>query len=292
MSQAFHTRTATKLGMLSAVGVLALSVGATTANADPVFPTMNNAGGVYWRAAPDWNTPVAVSGNGHYPGTQISVSCWARGSAVPGSANTMWVRASVVAGPGRGSGWINEHYVNDGAPINQVAPGVPACGGAPAAGAGSPPAPSGDAKANAVANWARAHVGAVYASAGERALLARTGSDWGSPAWDGPRGEWSGDCARFAFLAWYANGVTPLKGATAKVIGDRYAAAGRMHGGVPRLGSEVFFDYAGLGHVGIAVDNSGTVVSTSGLDGARRAIRINAYTRMGLRYRGWVDPRS
>jgi hypothetical protein len=40
----------------------------------------------------------------------------------------MWVQASWASGPGHGGGWINEHFVNDGAPINQAAPGVPRCG--------------------------------------------------------------------------------------------------------------------------------------------------------------------
>lgn len=59
---------------------------------------MNDSGGIYWRSAPNWNTPEASSSNGFYPGT---------------------------------TGWMNEHFVNDGAPINQAAPGVPAyrCGG-------------------------------------------------------------------------------------------------------------------------------------------------------------------
>jgi hypothetical protein len=96
------------------------------------FPVMNAAGGVYWRAAPNWNSAIAKAGNGFYPGTVVRVSCSASGSAVPGSRNTMWVQASWAGGPGRGSGWINEHFVNDGAPINQAAAGVPACG--PAAG--------------------------------------------------------------------------------------------------------------------------------------------------------------
>jgi hypothetical protein len=47
----------------------------------------------------------------------------------------MWEQASWAAGPGSGSGWINEHFINDGQPINQPTPGVPACS-SPA-----PPAP-------------------------------------------------------------------------------------------------------------------------------------------------------
>lgn len=96
--------------------------------ASHVFPTMNDAGGIYWRSGTNWNTPVSKSGYGVYPGTKISVSCYQHGTAnVPGTTDAMWVKASWASGPGTGSGWINEHFVNDGAPINKAAPGVPAC---------------------------------------------------------------------------------------------------------------------------------------------------------------------
>ena len=112
------------------------------------FSVMNATGGVYWRSAPDWNTPEAVAGNGFYPGTIISVSCYQSGAAdVPGSADGMWEQANWVAGPGGGQGWINEHFIADGSGINQPSPGIPPCssspsptggGGAPTGGGGTP----------------------------------------------------------------------------------------------------------------------------------------------------------
>jgi hypothetical protein len=127
---------------LAAAAAMALLLTlAPAAFADATFPTMNNGGGIYWRAAPDWNTPVAQVGNGHYPGTVISISCSQAGTSVPGSTNTMWVKAAWAGGPGRGSGWINEHYVNDNAPINQAAPSVRSCSSTPAA--APAPAPQG-----------------------------------------------------------------------------------------------------------------------------------------------------
>lgn len=111
---------------LVAVGAIVAAPAAIAAS--HVFPTMNDSGGIYWRSGTNWNTPVRKSGYGVYPGTRISVSCYQVGAAnVPGSADAMWVRASRVSGPGTGSGWINEHFVNDGAPINRAAPGVPPC---------------------------------------------------------------------------------------------------------------------------------------------------------------------
>jgi hypothetical protein len=132
-------------GLIAAGAVFA----APAANASShVFPTMNDSGGVYWRSGTNWNTPIRQSGYGVYPGTDISVSCYQLGAAnVPGSADAMWVKASRVSGPGSGSGWINEHFVNDGAPINKAAPGVPPC---------SP--------ASTAIAWARQHLGQDYDS--------------------------------------------------------------------------------------------------------------------------------
>jgi hypothetical protein len=111
------------------------------------FSVMNASGGIYWRSAPDWNTAEATPGNGFYPGTIISVSCYASGTSVPGSSDTIWEQGTVISGPGAGSGWINEHFIDDGQPINQPSPGMSACTGAattpptkPAP--NSPPAPT------------------------------------------------------------------------------------------------------------------------------------------------------
>lgn len=117
------------------------------ASADPTFGVMNAEGGIYWRSAPDWNTPEAVSGNGFYPGTVIAVHCYQSGAGnVPGSTDSMWEQATDVGGPGFGSGWINEHFINDNQPINQASPGVPPCSGGssppPATPAPSAPAPA------------------------------------------------------------------------------------------------------------------------------------------------------
>jgi hypothetical protein len=116
----------TFVGLLLTVGVFA-----SAANADPTYGVMNAAGGIYWRSAPDWNTAVAISGFGVYNGTVIAVHCYQSGTSVPGSADTMWEYATVVAGPGYGTGWLNEHFINDGQPINQPSPGVPPCNAPP-----------------------------------------------------------------------------------------------------------------------------------------------------------------
>jgi hypothetical protein len=93
------------------------------------FFVQNAAVGIYWRSSPNWNTPVQKPGNGFYTDTVIRVICYESGAAnVPGSADSMWEQASWAGGPGSGSGWINEHFINDGSPLNRPSPGAPACG--------------------------------------------------------------------------------------------------------------------------------------------------------------------
>jgi Putative amidase domain len=170
-----QSRSARRFTVRLCTAVLAIaclaSVGAVGAQADPTFGVMNAEGGIYWRSAPDWNTPEAVAGNGFYPGTVIEVHCYQAGAGnVPGSTDVMWEQATDVGGAGTGSGWVNEHFVNDGQPLNQPSPGIPACGSssaspspapspAPAAGTAPAPAPVPNAFYNrtAAAHWAEAH---------------------------------------------------------------------------------------------------------------------------------------
>jgi hypothetical protein len=107
------------------------------------FYVQNAEGGVFWRSAPDWNTPEAVVGNGFYPGTIIRVGCYQAGAAdVPGTTDGMWEQASWAGGPGSGSGWINEHFIDDNAPLGQPSPGTPACSTSAPTPPPTPPSPS------------------------------------------------------------------------------------------------------------------------------------------------------
>ena len=124
------------------IAVLAALVVAPAAIADPTFTVMNAEGGIYWRSAPDWNTPVGVSGFGVYNGTTIEAHCYQSGTSVPGSADTMWEYATDVAGSGYGTGWLNEHFINDGQPINQPSPGVGPCNPPPPPHEEAPPPPA------------------------------------------------------------------------------------------------------------------------------------------------------
>jgi hypothetical protein len=122
---------ATALGLLLPVSALA----------DPRYEVMNAPEGVYWRSEPNWAAAERISGFGVYNGTIIEVHCYQSGTTVEGSADTMWEQATDVGGRGYGSGWVNEHFINDGQPINQPSPGVPPCGASPPAPPASSPAP-------------------------------------------------------------------------------------------------------------------------------------------------------
>jgi Putative amidase domain len=103
---------------------LALPVSAL---ADPSYEVMNAPEGVFWRSEPNWAAAERVVGFGVYNGTVIEVHCYQSGTVVEGSADTMWEQATDIGGRGYGSGWVNEHFINDHQPINQPSPGVPPC---------------------------------------------------------------------------------------------------------------------------------------------------------------------
>lgn len=124
------------IGMTMALIAGLSALAASTAAADPRYEVMNAPEGVYWRSEPNWAAAERVSGFGVYNGTIIEVHCYQSGTTVEGSADTMWEQATDVGGRGYGSGWVNEHFINDGQPINQPSPGVPPCNASPPA---SPP---------------------------------------------------------------------------------------------------------------------------------------------------------
>jgi hypothetical protein len=106
---------------------------------------VNADGGVFWRGnPPDWNNPIRNVGYGVYNGDQIELDCWTNGSTVPPyNNNTLWYHARVVAGLGKGDGFVNDHFIATGINLpNIVVPGVPQCGGSPAPAPPPPPVPT------------------------------------------------------------------------------------------------------------------------------------------------------
>lgn len=134
MKQLLARTIAATLALL-ALGALAL---VSTAPADPRYEVMNAPEGVYWRSEPNWAAAERITGFGVYNGTIVEVHCYQSGTAVEGSADTMWEQATDVGGSGYGSGWLNEHFINDGQPIDTPSPEVPACNTPPPTAPSSP----------------------------------------------------------------------------------------------------------------------------------------------------------
>jgi hypothetical protein len=131
------------LSMVAAATAAASGVLPSSALADPTYGVMNAPEGVYWRSEPNWAAAERTTGFGVYNGTTIEVHCYQSGTTVEGSADTMWEQATDVGGSGYGSGWLNEHFINDGQPINQPSPGVPPCNAPPPPPPPPPPPSSG-----------------------------------------------------------------------------------------------------------------------------------------------------
>jgi len=264
------------IGVMLAVFAVQLAV-VESAQALAVRVVNTEGQGVSARSAPRLD---ARSGYGAPEGSQVHIVCQTWGEPVGPRANRLWV---YVHYPSRGTTfYMPDVYTTSPTVANRPIAGVGVCG-QPAA----PPVASG--RAASAANFARARVGQVYASGADRAILVRFGADWTGRADDGPVSEWSGDCLRFANLAYYQQGVQPARAGTAQLAGDQYARAGRLRGGVPDAGALVFYGGArGFGHVGVSL-GGGAVASTSGFDGARSAVRTHSYSAIGS-YRGWVLP--
>lgn len=129
------------------------------------------------------------------------------------------------------------------------------------------------------AAWAAAQQGKRYADPADAALF----SDWAP----GPFGEWSGDCAKFAYLAWLKAGKAIARGNARE---QYYAYASRVQGGAAPAGALVFWPNvaAPFGHIAIS-DGAGGVYTTQGLDHANLPIARVPVGHFGAPA-GWVMP--
>lgn len=132
-----------------------------------------------------------------------------------------------------------------------------------------------------VSDFVIGHIGQVYASSSEAAAF--SSADW-SP---GPIGEWSGDCIKFAYLAW--NKATARGDANA--VYDYYARRGMIRTSRPPRGALVFWNLSAQGHVAVSLGNW-MAVGTQGVDNQFKP--ISAYGILdpgrGSAYRGWAMP--
>ena len=83
--------------------------------------------------------------------------------------------------------------------------------------------PTNTGPAAAVVAWASGQVGQTYASSG----VASQFTDWAP----GPFGEWSGDCAKFAYYAWHVAGSTSARQRPRAVLRLQVARPGRHAAG-------------------------------------------------------------
>jgi hypothetical protein len=135
-----------------------------------------------------------------------------------------------------------------------------------------------------VADFAINHLGQVSASSSEASQF--SSADWAP----GPYGEWSGDCAKFVYLAWNKATAT----GNAVDIYNYYNARGMVHRypSRPPRGALVFWNLTSLGHVAISNGNW-QAIGTQGVDG--QGMQIAQYPVLDSRasaYLGWAMPQS
>lgn len=105
------------------------------ASAASSFTVMNTSepppDGVWFRNSPATGDTSRETGFGVYAGERLRADCWSWGEAMGAFSNRIWYRGLNESRPsfnGRTNyGWLNTHYVDDGMPADQPAPGVPAC---------------------------------------------------------------------------------------------------------------------------------------------------------------------
>jgi hypothetical protein len=128
--------------------VAAPVLAAGPARADsPVFRAMNTSetppDGVWFRNSPHTGDTDRVTGHGVYANESVQLSCYAFGDAVGPYTDSLWYYVKNVARPTHDGvtnvGYLNAHYIDDGANANQVDAGVPACNATPQSPV--PPAP-------------------------------------------------------------------------------------------------------------------------------------------------------
>jgi hypothetical protein len=100
-----------------------------------VFTIVNAESGIYYRNSPHWGDTSSSPGVGVYNGDRVELVCGATGDAVGPYGDTAWSKVNNLTRPSIGEGWVNEHFIDDGAMSNHWPSGEPMC----PAGPGSPP---------------------------------------------------------------------------------------------------------------------------------------------------------
>jgi hypothetical protein len=101
-----------------------------------VFTIFNTEGGIYYRNSPHWADTSSIAGVGVYNGDQVQIVCGAYGDPVGPYGDTAWSKVKNLTRPSIGEGWVNEHYIDDGATSGHWPTGVSVCPGSNTSGGG------------------------------------------------------------------------------------------------------------------------------------------------------------
>jgi hypothetical protein len=101
-----------------------------------VFSIVDAEGGVYYRRSPSWADTAKTPGVGVYNGDRVELLCGAFGDSVGPYSNKAWSKVRNLT-RSVGEGWVNEHFINDGAPSNSFVAGEPMCGASSTSSGGS-----------------------------------------------------------------------------------------------------------------------------------------------------------
>jgi len=195
-----------------------------------VFTIVDADGGVYYRRSPDWSDTARTPGVGVYSGDRVELICGALGTSVGPYNNRAWSKVRNLS-RNVGEGWVNEHFINDGAAANAFVAGEPMCGGSSGgSGSGSGTAslyfspfstnPHGPNTTGDIEGNNPLHVGINWVSAPSPATVTMNREEWdknhdakGCPALDSfaPDQSWAYDSGQITTLAgWSASRSAPL----------------------------------------------------------------------------------
>jgi uncharacterized protein YraI len=149
-----------------------------------VFSIFNADGGVYYRRSPDWSDTPKTPGSGVYNGDQVVLICGAMGDSIGPYNNKAWSKVRNLSRP-VGEGWVNEHFINDGAPSNSFPAGEPMCGASANTFSGGslyfspyPENPHGPDSTGQIKGNNPLHIGTNWVSAPSRATVTLHANEW------------------------------------------------------------------------------------------------------------------
>lgn len=228
-----------------------------TQEADAASPSITSSANV--RSCVNTSSTYCAPFGTFAGGTPVTQVCWIDGSWATGEyASNRWF---LVRRSDRFEAFVHSSMVR-----NQVS--TPNCGSVQRVKAGLE---------------AIKRMGQTYASSSDASLF--SASSW-SP---GPYGEWSGDCKKLAYVAYYRAGLTLVSGNAKPTFDYYWARRSSKGGGYPLYGALVGWDIVRpYGHIAVAVGGN-RVATTRGMDHDARA---NAILTTGSfsNYLGWVVP--